>query len=115
MRTAALPCMRRRQALTPPQGLVFCHIFDNANMESKPFTRPNTHELFEPDCHWSNLTSDELWGSRRWEAQVLDACVLLDTAMDPDAWSREEPEADADAEGTREGAAAGDDDECGDE
>ena len=43
-------------------------------------------DLFFPDYHWSNLTSDELWGSKEWEAQVLEAYGFLDTARDPEPW-----------------------------
>ena len=56
-----------------------------------PYKYANDHKkspqgLFFPEYHWSNLTSDELWGSKRWEAQVLEAYGLLDTAMDPEPW-----------------------------
>ena len=49
-------------------------------------------ELLLPQHHWSNLTSDELWGSKAWEAKVLEAYGFLDTAMDPEPWPGAEEE-----------------------
>ena len=50
--------------------------------------------LFFSEYHWSNLTNDESWGSKAWEAKVLEAYGFLDTAMDPKPWpgAREEGE-----------------------
>ena len=39
--------------------------------------------LLFPNYHWSNLTSNELWGSKAWETKVLEAYGFLDIAMDP--------------------------------
>lgn len=69
------------------------------------------HQLLDPESHWSNFTSDKLWGSRRWEAQILEAYGLLDTAMDRDEWPREEQEVDAVAKEVKRGAGSGNDDE----
>ena len=45
-----------------------------------------------PDYHWSNLTIDELLGSKAWEAKVLEAYGFLDTTMDPEPWPGAEEE-----------------------
>ena len=43
-------------------------------------------ELLIPPINWVNEEEDDRWGTREWEAQVLEAYGLLDTAADPEEW-----------------------------
>ena len=43
-------------------------------------------ELLIPPVNWVNEEEEDRWGTREWEAQVLEAYGLLDTAADPEEW-----------------------------
>lgn len=72
-----------------------CGFYKYANDHHK-----TPHHPLDLESHWSNLTNDELWGSRTWEAQVLEVYGLLDTAIDFDAWPREEEEVGGNCRGS---------------